>query len=656
MRRNKMSSFEHVLSPFTFGNVTVKNRIELAPACYMLTTADGYATREMIAYYQNLARGGAGIITIGESPIDFEYAKGHEFQLNLGDDKVINGLSRLVEAVHRYGAKLSIELHHPGRYVLNGRPTIGASPIPARMEEIVAARDGRPIRVPTEMTQEMIDRVIEHFADAAHRCLRAGFEMVMVHAAHNHLIGQFLSPYTNKRTDSYGGRFENRAKFAIQVLTAIRNKVGSKLALEYRISADEMVEGGMGPEETIRFVKLIEDKIDLLHVSAGVLADPKIIPHMIQPTYWPHEYNVHYAADFKKVLKVPIVTVGSITTMEEADRIIADGRADMVAMARAILADPEIVNKARQGRADDIRPCLRCHTCNKLTAAFYPIRCAVNPVLGRESDYVPLPPAPVKKKVVIVGGGPAGIQAALTASQRGHEVVLFEKTGQLGGNVVLGAGLEIKGDMKRYLLWLGRQAMKAPGVTVKLNTEGTPENVLAESPDAIVVAVGSDPIIPPIPGVDKPHVVWAGDVHVGKATVGNRVVVAGGGSTGAETAVQGAKDGKSAVLVEMLPQGTVVAGWPRGLIDMVEKHGVKFLTETKVEEITDTGIVVIDKAWKRYEIAADTVVLSFGFKPRTGIVDSFRALDVEVYPVGDCVKPLAIKEAVHGGFNVAVEL
>ena len=651
-----MQSYEHVLSPFTFGNVTVKNRIELAPACYMLTTHDGFVTREMIAYYQNFARGGVGIVTIGESPIDFEYAKGHEFQLNLGDDKVINGLSRLVEAVHRYGAKLSIELHHPGRYVLNGRPTIGPSPIPAPMEEIAAARDGRPIRPVTQMDQTMIDTVIDHFAGAAFRCLRAGFEMVMVHGAHNHLIAQFLSPYTNKRTDGYGGSLENRAKFAIQVLTAIRKKVGNKLALEYRISADEMVEGGMGPDETIAFVKMIEDKIDLLHVSAGVLADPKVIPKMIQPTYLPHEYNVHYAEKFKKALKVPIATVGSISDMGAADRIIEEGKADVVAMARAIFADPEIVNKTRRGKAEDVRPCLRCHTCNRLTAAFYPIRCAVNPILGRELDYAFIQPAMGKKKVVVVGGGPAGMQAAMTAAQRGHDVTLFEKKDRLGGNLLTAAGLAIKSDMQRYLAWLVRQTRNTAGIKIKLETEATPDLVRELSPDAVIVAVGADPVIPSIPGVNKKHVVWAGDVDAGIETVGQTVLVAGGGSTGGETALQLAKDGKKVTMIEMLGRAEVLAGWPRGLIDQVEEFGVKFLTRVKLQEIKDSGAVAADDQWRRYDIPADTIVLSLGLKPRRDIVQKFRSMPLDVYVIGDCVKSGSIKEAIHDGFNVAVEI
>ena len=651
-----MSQFEHVLSPFTFGNVKVKNRIELAPACYMLTSHDGFVTREMIAYYQNFARGGAGIVTIGESPIDFEYAKGHEFQLNLGDDRVINGLSRLVEAVHRYGAKLSIELHHPGRYVLNKNPmTIGPSPIQAPMEELVAARDGRPVRPIKVMDQEMIDRVIDHFANAAYRCLRAGFEMVMVHGAHGHLIAQFLSPYTNKRTDGYGGSLENRAKFAIQVLDAIRKRVGNKMALEYRISADELVKGGMDPGETIEFVKMIEDKIDLLHVSAGLLAEPKIIPFMIQPTYLAHGYNVHYAERFRKELKVPIVTVGSIVDMKMADQIIADGKADMVAMARAILADPEIVNKTKQGRVEDVRPCLRCHTCNRLTGAFYPIRCAVNPTLGRELDYIPLPMAREKKKVVIIGGGPAGMQAAITASQRGHDVVLFEKSPRLGGNLILAAGLDIKADMKRYLKWLVSQTEKA-AVSIRLETEANRENVNAEHPDALIVALGADPIIPPIPGGDKEHVVWVGDVVSGERKVGETVLIAGGGSTGGETALQLAKDGKEVTMIEMLGFAEVILGWPRGLIDQLEEHGVPFLTDTKLEEITENGAVVTDNKWNRTEILADNVILSLGFKPRTEIADEFEGLIADVHIIGDCFKPRTIKEAVHDGFNTAVEL
>lgn len=657
--RNIVANYEHVLSPFKIGNVLLKNRIELSPACHMLASHDGYVTREMVAYYQNLARGGAGIITIGESPIDFEYACGHEFQINLNDPKVINGLSVLVENVHRYGAKLSIEMTHCGRYVLNNKQTIGPSNIPAEMEVLKARREGRKVRPVIEMTQDMIDTVIEHYATAANNCLRAGFEMVMIHAAHGHLIPQFLSPMTNKRTDRYGGSLENRARFAVEVLTAIKAKVGNKLAIEWRISANELVPDGLVEEDTIEFVKLIEDKIDLLHVSAGLLGESRVIPHMIQPTYFPHCYNVHRAEKLKKALKVPIATIGSIHDMNEAEEIIASGKADVVAMARAILVDPEIVSKTIQGRVDDVRPCLRCHTCNKLTAAFYPIRCAINPILGKELTYVPLPKADKKKKVVVIGGGPGGMQAALTATERGHKVVLFEKSSQLGGNLILAAGLKIKADMREYLAWIIRQTEKTYGITLKMGTAATVDNVKAEKPDAIIVAIGAEPLIPKIVGAELNDVVWVGEVDAGQVEVGQKVVIAGGGATGAEAALQLAKDGHNVTMIDMLDFDTLTPEYPRGLLFLLEDYNVDMRFGVKLEEITAAGVVILDSAWHRTEVPADTIILSFGFKSRTTEGEAFRTLesaDTQVFMVGDCLMPQTIKEAVHGGFNTAVEI
>jgi len=652
-----MEEFSSVLSPFRFGGIDVKNRIELAPACNCLSTPDGFVSKELIAYYQSFAKGGAGIVTVGETPVNYDLARRHDFQLNISSERVTAGLCNLVEAIHRYGAKLSIELCHAGGSLMNRPLAIAPSPLPHKIELISARAERRKPTNVIEMTQDMIDDVINDFASAAERCLRAGMEMIMVHGAHGHLLPQFVSPLFNKRTDSYGGSLENRAKFVVELLTEIRRRVGNKLAIEYRISATEKVPGGMMEDDTIEFVKLIQDKIDLLHVSSGVLSDPAASQNMIQTTYLPHNHNVHYAERFKKELTIPIATVGSISDMQSANSIIKDGKCDIAVMARALMADPEMVNKTRRGENTEVRPCLRCNVCtSKHTSKNLPIRCSVNPVLGRETDYACIEPAKDRKKVVVVGGGPGGMQAALTASRRGHEVVLYEKNDDLGGNLLIAAGPEFKEDMKCYLAWLIRQVKKDKNVTIKLESEATADIVKAENPDAVIIAVGADPLIPEALVRGRSNVVWAGDVHTDKAPVGDTVVVAGGGLTGCEAALHLAQSGKNVTVVDMLDLKEISLDVPRALLTLLGENGVRMMMEVKLEEITDAGVTVVDKAWNKTSIPADTVVMSLGFKLRPGVIDAFRDIIPDVFFVGDCRKPKDLKQAIHDAFNIAVEI
>lgn len=532
-----MGKFDHVLSPFSFGKVTAKNRIELSPTGYMLANADGTSNLEVLAFYERIAKGGVGIITIGESAIDFEYADNHKPAINMGSDAAIPGLFRINEAVSKYGALLSIELQHSGSHMKTRTVTIGPTAIPPENPD----DPDSPYCI--EMDQAMIDKVVKHWADAAERCVKAGMKMVMLHGGHGHLLAQFVSPYSNKRTDKYGGSLENRARFPREVLTAIKERCPD-LTIEYRISADELVEGGMKPDEVIEFVKLIEDKIDLLHVSVGWLSEDRTLPRMIQPTYYPHMLNVHYAEYFKSHLNVPITTVGSISTMEDAEEIIASGKADIVAMARAIYADNDIVNNARLGKEVKTRPCLRCYNCNKRTMRYLPIRCSVNPELGRALVIGDIKPAVETKKLVVIGGGPGGMRAAMTASRRGIKTVLFEKESVLGGNLRMASELSIKADMKKYLQWLIDTTTADPCIDVRLNTPATIENVLAEKPDAVIIAGGSTPILPKFKGAETNNVLWVGDAYKDLSCIGENVLIVGAGNTGAETALSLTKDGK----------------------------------------------------------------------------------------------------------------
>jgi|LSQX01.1.fsa_nt_gb 2,4-dienoyl-CoA reductase-like NADH-dependent reductase (Old Yellow Enzyme family)/thioredoxin reductase len=656
-----MSKYRHVFQPLKIGHMVARNRIEVSPGANLLGSEEGFVTRELIEWTRRMARGGAGVVTVGMSFVNPMEQALRGFSLDLSSDKVVNGLSRLVESIHRYGARASIELAYM-EFVPPQKPQEELTEENlARIRNETSINDKVQVRLPAELSQADIERIIDCFASAAERCLRAGMDMVLIHGAHEMLISQFLSPHKNKRTDKYGGSIENRSRFVNEMLEAIRERVGRELAIEYRLSAEELTPDGIKLEDSLAFAKLIQDKIDLLHVSAGTLSDDQIMGCVIQPTYYERGYNVHYAAAFKEQLQIPVTTVGSIN-LDLAEEILAAGRADMVAMLRTIIADPDAVKKAQQGAAATIRPCVRCNTCiNRPHYFFLPVRCAVNPLAGREVDFMHEPPSPRQKKVVVIGGGPAGMEAARTAADRGHEVILFEKEPRLGGTLNKAAAPPFKADMKTYLDWAVQMTTSHPRIKVRLATAATPELIKAEQPDALVIAVGARPNKPDIPGINRDHVVWVGDLEPGRVRLGENIIVAGGGMTGCETALQLALQGKKVTVVEMLTLEEIVTSAPiinmLSLLSLLKKNGVRLLTETKLDSITATGALVIDAQGQKQELAGDTVILSLGVIPDREAAARFDGLAAETYVIGDCaVSRGSIWTATTTAFDAAMEI
>jgi 2,4-dienoyl-CoA reductase-like NADH-dependent reductase (Old Yellow Enzyme family)/thioredoxin reductase len=660
------STYEHVFSPITIKGIDFRNRIVTPPTLPFLASRDGMATQELVGYHRALARAGAAVVTVGDSAVNFAYGKNHEAQLDLGTDEVITKLYEVWEGITRHGAMASIELNHGGNNTfVKGLHPYGASPLPSGTEEYIAAMEGRLPAPVKEMTQDQIESVIDDYASAARRCMAAGFRMVMVHGAHGHLLSQFLSPLTNKRVDRWGGRLENRARFPLALLDAIRRKCGQGLIIEYRTSLDEKTPGGLGPEEVIEFLKMIRDKIDIVHVSAGLISVPSLMHHVIQPYYLPHMCNVRYAEMVKKGIDLPVTTVGSIMNLDEAEKILSEGWADFVAMGRPLLADPGVIRKSALGRAEGVRPCIRCNWCSGRPGhMFLPTRCSVNPVMGRNTEYPSeeaITPALDKRKVMIVGGGPAGMQAALTAVKRGHDVVLYEMTDHLGGMLEVGDKLSFKKDLAVYVDWLIAKTRKC-GATIRFNAEVSAATVSEEKPDVLIIAVGATPLLPQVAGCDRKNVHWAGDVDAGKFEVGERVVVIGAGLTGAETALELARQGKKVIVLEMMGPEAIAKDAAMisryALLHLLEESGVEVVTGTTVEKITDRGVQAIDRTFRKTEYPADTVVLATGMKARKEKVNELRRMipETEVFVIGDCFEPRNLAAAVHDGFNAAVDL
>lgn len=623
----------------------VRNRIVMPPMATGFASGDGSVTDRQVAYYEERARAGPGLIIVEISCIDAPVGRGLARQICIDRDAFIPGLARLASAIKRHGARAAIQLHHAGRQTssrITGLKPVAPSPIPGREGEM-----------PEELTIEGIKRLVDRFAQAARRAKEAGFDGVEVHGAHGYLVGQFLSPLSNKRQDEYGGSLENRARFLVEVIRAIRSEVGRDYPVWCRLSAVELnVEGGITLEETKTVARLAEEAgADAIHVSAHAAGVARR-PPMAQP---PGAF-VEYAEAIKKAVTVPVIAVGRITP-EIGEEALRQGRADFVAMGRQLLADAHTVEKIASGRLEDIRPCLRCFYCLDSVGRRKGngVGCTVNPTLGREREWAPLP-AGKKKRVVVVGGGPGGMQAAVVAAQRGHEVVLFEQAEELGGQLILAAKPPFKDTIETYRQYLIGQVRKL-GVGVRLRQKFTPDLLSELKPDVVILATGVRPFIPDIPGVRGENVLLASQVLCGAVT-GRRVAIIGGELVGCETALYLLDRGKQ---VTIMRRGARLAtrvnrSLREPMLERLRVKGATILTGVEYEEISSDGVMIKDSAGNRRMVGADTVVLATGARPDDELAKLLKGKVPKLVRVGDCVMPRGIREAVEEGYRAALEV
>jgi 2,4-dienoyl-CoA reductase-like NADH-dependent reductase (Old Yellow Enzyme family)/thioredoxin reductase len=638
------NNYKHVFTPLKVGNTTYKSRVEFSPLVCDLTNSLGEPTQDYIDFVERQAESGVAVVHLGATPVDHLNAFDAKATIDVTDEGKIAGLVMIAEAAHRHGAKISVELVHAGR---------GAHPELTTTEYAIAPSNfSIPERFPyiKEMDNKDVDNVIASYIDTITRLQRCGFDGVLIHGAHGNLIAQFLSPMTNTRTDEWGGSPERRRRFPLKLLKAVREAVGDDFILELRISGDEIVEDGMRTPEVIDFLRLAQEYINLVNVSAGLIVETRGQFYCMPPYYRKRGANVPYARQIKTdpQIHIPVSVVGGITTVQMADDLIAEGAVDMVCIARALLADPNLLNKSYRGKPEDARPCLRCWNCMDSYGTH--IHCAVNPSLARNYKYSKVWKADEKKKVVVIGGGVAGTEAARTLIKRGHDVVLFEKTDRLGGLLNDVNKLPFKDDMLFYTEWI--QHMTAiSGADIRFNTEATPQLVLAENPDAIIVAVGSVPAHPPVPGIDEPYVHNVLEVDSGRTTfpAGSNIVICGGGLSGCESALALAMEGNKVKVVDMIPVCDFATGTHymtrNFLMHLLAENGVELIDNSIVRNIKDHKVEIEGKDWRYKSLEADYVVEAFGMKKNSEVAEQFFELIPDVYFIGDCAEVKSITNA-----------
>ena len=642
------SKYQKLFEPIRLGDTFFRNRIFASPTGYQDLTPEGFLTPEGAAYYERKAIGGAAAVTAGECVVDSARGTMAKYHILLDNPLAEHSLKRMTSAVSRHGAVASAELQHAGMFANRAEGKSGAAYGPVDCEI-----NGKQVFA---MDEDLIAETIDIFARAALFAKRCGFGMVTIHGGHGWLLSQFMSPVVNTRRDRWGGSIENRMRLPVAIVDAIHTLCGRGFPVEMRISGSECHEDGYDIGEGVKIAKQLDGHADLIHVSAGSHEVAKVFTVTHPSLFLEDGCNVRFAAEIKKHVKTPVATVGALSDPAHMEEIIRSGQADVVQLARGLIAEPDLPNMARAGRESDAKRCMRCLHCFSSLINDGQFFCAINPTAGRELESKSDIPPKFKKRVLVAGGGIGGMQAALTCAERGHEVILCEKSNALGGVLLCEKDVPFKKKLHDYIEFQ-KAALVKSGVEVRTGTEVTPELAVALAPDVLIAALGSRAVAPKIKGIDGKNVMSAEAAYMNHEAAGQSVVILGGGLVGLELAVFLAQSERRVTVVEMADKPNDGGNMMNmsGVRVELDRYGIELRLNTKALEITAGG-VVCESSGERLNFTADTVIYAVGQAP---LYDEATALGMgvpEFYRVGDCVAPKSIMNATSMAYAVACEI